>query len=298
MNRKLIFMMNPISGTSDKKRVKRLITRLTEQAGIDHEFVDTNREGSYPELEERIGKEGLEEIVAIGGDGTIRQLASALRHLPVRFGLVPMGSGNGLALAAGIPKDPAKAMEVIFKGDHAPVDAFLVNGIFSCMLTGIGFDAQVAHDFARQRSRGLITYVKVTAMNFFTAGHYPFRLRIGDDRIRQEAFFVSIANSNQFGNQFTIAPKANLNDGLVDVIVVRRMSRLKRIGAILYQLRFGEPQEDLYKMNDILYYQTSELSIENPMKAPVHIDGDPFPTAPVFQIKVIPSAFRLICPAQ
>jgi len=298
MARKLIFMMNPHSGTAKKERVREAIVRRTTAAGIDHEFIATNAEGRYPELEKRIRDEGLEEIIAVGGDGTIRQVTAALRHLPVRFGLVPMGSGNGLALTAGISRDINKALDIIYKGDHAPVDAFLVNGTYSCMLTGIGFDAQVAHDFAKEEKRGLATYVKVALRNYRKAPHYPFRIRTDDREFLIDAFFISIANSNQFGNQFTIAPKASLEDGLLDIVIVRKMPGWRRIPAILRQLWIGQPQQDLHKMSDVLYFQVTSIDIGNPDHALLHIDGDPFPTTEHFSIDVIPSAFRLIRPVQ
>lgn len=296
MARKLIFMMNPLSGTARKEKVRETIIERTTAAGIDHEFVATNAEGHYPELEKRIVEEGLEEIIAVGGDGTIRQVTAALRHLPVRFGLVPLGSGNGLALTAGIPHNTEKALDIIYRGEHAPVDAFLVNGIYSCMLTGIGFDAQVAHDFSKEGKRGLATYVRVTLRNYRHAAHHPFRIRTDDRELLTNAFFISIANSNQFGNKFTIAPRASLNDGLLDIVVVKKMPGWRRVPAILRQLWLGQPRLDLHERQDILYFQVPSLDIDNPGLAPLHIDGDPFPTSERFTIDVIPSAFRLIRP--
>jgi YegS/Rv2252/BmrU family lipid kinase len=296
MSKKIIFLWNPISGTADKERVKALIEKRCLSSAILPEFHATNAQGEYPDLEKLIVEERIVDVVAIGGDGTIRQVAKALRHLPVRFGLIPMGSGNGLALAAGIPKDPLRAIDIVIKGNHGPVDAFLINGEFSCMLSGIGFDAKVAHEFAKEKTRGLVTYAKVTARNFFTASAHPFVIHIGGRSIQTNAFFVAVANSNQFGNQFTIAPKASLSDGLVDIVVVHHMSRLGMIPAILHQLRFGEPDEDLFRKKNILYVQTPELEIENPTLAPLHIDGDPFPTAERFVIRCLPSAFRLLQP--
>jgi len=296
MSKKIIFLWNPISGTADKERVKALIEKRCLASAILPEFHVTNAKGQYPELENLIREEKILDVVAVGGDGTIRQVAKALRHLPVRFGLIPMGSGNGLALAAGIPKDPEKATDIVIKGNHAPVDAFLINGEFSCMLSGIGFDAKVAHEFAQEKTRGLMTYVKVTTRNFFTAKPHPFIIHVGGRSIQTDAFFVVVANSNQFGNQFTIAPKASLSDGLVDIVAVHHMSRLNMIPAILHQLRFGEPDEDLFQKKNILYMQTPELEIENPSLAPLHIDGDPFPTAEKFSIRCLPAAFRLLQP--
>jgi diacylglycerol kinase family enzyme len=164
------------------------------------------------------------------------------------------------------------------------------------MLTGIGFDAQVAHDFAKRKKRGLWTYVKISAANFFKANPYPFVIRIGGNTIETEAYFISIANSNQFGNQFTIAPKAAMNDGMLDVVVVQKMNKVQVLLSTIYQLKYGDVQERIFKRNGILYFQVERLELNNPSHAPLHIDGDPFETSSTFNVEVVPSAFSLVMP--
>jgi diacylglycerol kinase (ATP) len=292
--RKIAYLFNPISGTGGKARVLKQVELKTTAAGIDFEIHLTNPEGIYPELEKKIQEKIITDIVVAGGDGSISQVSGALRHTHVPFGIIPLGSGNGLALAAGIPKDLHKALDIIFNGRPLPVDAFFINGHFSCMLSGIGFDAKVAQEFANSKERGLLTYIKVAARNFFTAKPYPFQITNTDHQIQTEAFFVSIANSNQFGNQFTIAPKARLNDGLIDVVIVQKMNKFQLMLAVLHQLRFGDVQEKIFRKKSILYFQAAELAVWNPSLAPLHIDGDPSPTAERFIISVVPSAFLLL----
>lgn len=165
------------------------------------------------------------------------------------------------------------------------------------MLCGLGFDAQVAHDFAQQKKRGLATYVKQSIKNFFSAKTYPFGLSVDGNVINTEAFFISIANSNQFGNNFTIAPQASLHDGLLDIVIVNQMSKMRMIWNIIKQIRKGEvrPYEDKkYHRTDIGYFQTKKLTIQNIKLAPLHIDGDPAVTAAVFEIEIIEQAFKLL----
>src|SRR6185295_15557861 len=107
------------------------------------------------------------------------------------------------------------ALEIIFKGEPVLTDGFMINDQFSCMLCGLGFDAKVAHDFAQQPKRGLITYIRMALKNYFSAKTYPFEIESASQSFKTEAYFISIANSNQFGNNFTIAPKASLSDGLL-----------------------------------------------------------------------------------
>jgi diacylglycerol kinase (ATP) len=295
--RKFAFLINPVSGTGPKAQILSMIESITTSKQIAFETLNTNPEGKYPELEKKIQDKIITDIIVLGGDGSISQVTSALRHTGVNFGIIPMGSGNGLALAAGIPRDPKKAMEIIFKGHSSPVDAFYINDHFSCMLSGIGFDGKVAHEFANSSKRGLLTYIKVAARNFFTAKPYPFHITCPGHDIDTEAFFVSIANSNQFGNQFTIAPKARLNDGMIDVVIVQKMNKIQLMLAVVHQLRYGDVQEKIFRKKSIVYFQAAGLSIKNPSLAPLHIDGDPAKTADQFSVQVIPSAFHLLQPA-
>ncbi|WP_336517298.1 diacylglycerol/lipid kinase family protein [Pollutibacter soli] len=296
-NRRIAFLMNPSAGIRKKRRLREFVESSAKARNIPFEFSSTNAAGKYPELEEEIRNGKYSDVVIIGGDGTVRNVVAALRHTGVRFGLVPTGSGNGLALSAKIPVDTKKALDIVYEGTARPIDAFTINGHFSCMLSGIGFDAKVAHEFSRSPTRGLQTYLKIGIKNFFNARCYPFRIHMGGHVNHTEAYFISIANSNQFGNQFTIAPQAKLNDGLMDVVVVQKMNKLQLLISVIQQIRFGDIREDIFKKNCILYFQTDRFRIENPYNAPFHIDGDPAETSSSFDIGVIPNAFLLIQPS-
>lgn len=297
MNRKILFLLNPTAGTGSKSKVRRLIEKkMGEQKGMAFEILPTSPTGDYAAIRQKLLDEKIVDLIVAGGDGTINSVVNGLRDMDLNFGLIPCGSGNGLALCAGISKNPQKALDLIFSGTAQYVDAFSINQQFSCMLSGLGFDAQVAHDFAKQNTRGLITYVKQTYANFLKARPYAFEIITHNDKITTEAFFVSVANSNQFGNQFTIAPKASLTDGLLDIVIVQRMNKFKMLLSVLYQVVLGEAKERPYKKDSVMYYQTPKLRIKNIEGAPLHIDGDPVATAPVFDIEIIPRAFRLIQP--
>ena len=299
MIRKFLYFINPISGTGNKTLVLDIIKKITTEQQIPFEVLHTNAEANYAYLREKINSEKITDIIVCGGDGTVNQLANALQNVAVNIGIIPMGSGNGLAFAAGIPRRADKALQVILKGNAEYIDSFYINGKFSCMLCGLGFDAQVAHDFARQKKRGLWTYIKQSLKNFFIGKTYPFQLLVNETIITTEAFFISIANSNQFGNNFTIAPQASLKDGLLDIVVVNKMSKLRVVWAILKQIRNGQLrlyEDKKYHKTDIHYFQTPTLIIQNPLLAPLHIDGDPAKTAASFEIKIIKKAFRLLMP--
>ena len=297
MIRNFIYFINPISGTKNKDALLQLIEQRTRKQNIPYQILHTNASGDYSYLKEKISKEKITDIIICGGDGTVNQVAGSLLGVGINIGIIPMGSGNGLALAAGIPVKSTKALDVIFKGKASYIDSFYINSSFSCMLCGLGFDALVAHEFAKHPSRGLLTYVKLSLKNFFTAPFYPFIIEANNTTINADAFFISIANSNQFGNNFTIAPKASLSDGLLDIVIVNKMSKLRLVYTILKQIRSGKVEQTTGKkfhQKDIQYFQTKSLEIKNPSSAPLHIDGDPAITDIIFKIKIIENAFRLL----
>ncbi|MDQ6756005.1 MAG: YegS/Rv2252/BmrU family lipid kinase [Bacteroidota bacterium] len=298
MSRKIIYFINPVSGTKRKLPIEETIIKKNLERNIFFEIFFTNADGEYPWLMDKIKNENFTDVVICGGDGSVNQVASALLDVEVNIGIIPIGSGNGLALAAKIPRDVDKALQIIFSGTSSFIDGFFINDKFSCMLCGVGFDAQVAHDFTAQKSRGLKTYVQQSVKNFINAQPYQFDITIKEKTFAAEAYFISVANGNQFGNNFTIAPKASLDDGLLDIVVVKKMSKARMIWAVLKQIRSGELQKEVrnFHEKEVLYFQTDKLIIHNHHLAPLHIDGEPAETDKKFKIEILPKAFKLIMP--
>lgn len=294
--RRFIFLINPRAGVQTGKPLTQIIEERCNAAHQSFEIVHTVADGNYSFLIEKIQNEAITDVIICGGDGTISAVASAIRHLNINIGILPRGSGNGLALAAGISKDPNKALDLIFKGSTSIVDAFLINNQFSCMLSGLGFDAQVAHDFDREQKRGFWKYVKLVMKNMFSLKTYPFTIESSEKNFSARAYFISIANSNQFGNHFTIAPKASLNDGLLDIVVVEKTNLLLLPFRVLWHIRFGTFTKPEAKSYGITYFQTGSLTIHNPSSAPLHIDGDGKETSELFRIEIIKNAYRLLMP--
>jgi diacylglycerol kinase (ATP) len=299
MIRKILFFINPVSGTRSKVSLEKKIVKKCQEKNIGYEFLFTAEDGHYPLLREKIGRDDITDIIICGGDGSINPVIASVLNLKVNIGIIPLGSGNGLALTAKIPRSVDKALEIIFKGKASCIDAFLINGRLGCMLCGIGLDAQVAYDFSLQKKRGLSTYIRQSFKNFLSASPYPFELKIKKTKFQVDAFFICIANSNQFGNNFTIAPEASLSDGLLDIIVVKKMSKPRIVWSVIKQMKAGKilgHEEDKFHTKNILYFQTDAIKITNTNLAPLHIDGDHVQTHKEFDIEILPAAFRLIQP--
>ncbi|TMI95464.1 MAG: YegS/Rv2252/BmrU family lipid kinase [Bacteroidetes bacterium] len=297
MSRHIIYIINPVSGTRRKSGLQKLIAEKTKQKNIPFKIFPSVESGDYSFLSSMIKDERITDVVIAGGDGTLSQVVGNLINENVNFGVIPCGSGNGLALAAGISTEPAKALEIVFKNKARAIDGFYINEHFSCMLTGIGFDAKVAHEFAQQAKRGLRKYVILVSKHFFSAKPYHFTIESNGLKFSTEAFFISIANSNQFGNNFTIAPKALLSDGLLDVVIVKKTAKPLLLYNLIKQILAGKLQkmETSLKL-PVIYFQTKQLFIENNNSAPMHIDGDPAETPENLKIKIVPKCFRLIQP--
>jgi YegS/Rv2252/BmrU family lipid kinase len=295
MNRKIIYLINPISGTRGKKRLMQVIEKKTREKGIAFEILPTVASGDYTFLKYKIEEEGITDIGICGGDGTVNQVVHSLAETGINFGIIPMGSGNGLALSAGIPRNSEKALDILFEGTPRKIDAFMVNSEFACMLCGLGFDAKVAHEFAHHPKRGLGAYASLTAKNFFSAKSYSFVMESNNFSFPTEAFFISIANSNQFGNNFTIAPQALLADGMLDIVIVKKVAKPLLLLNVMRQVLAGQIRKLENSLHSpVIYFQTKELRINNSGEAPLHIDGEPRETMKELHIRVLPQYFYLI----
>jgi len=299
MTRKIIYIINPISGTRSKTSLQAVFEEKTKQKNIPFKIYPSVSSGDYSFLLDIIKNEKFTDVIIAGGDGTVSQVVGSLMNCNINFGIIPCGSGNGLAFAVKIPKHPAKALEIIFSGKPVLTDGFHVNGQFACMLAGLGFDAKVAHDFINEPKRGLLTYIRLSLKNFFSMKPHRFGLQIDDKNFESDAYFISIANSNQFGNNFTIAPKASLSDGLLDVIVVTDQNKISFVLQTLKQLAgLNRPiaLPLVKKKRGIIYFQTEKLNIINHSLALLHIDGEPAETPDKIKIEIRKSCFRLIHP--
>ena len=299
MKRRIIYIINPISGTKSKSDLQKFVEEETKKTGIAFSIFPSVADGNYSFLHSIIKEEKVTDIVIAGGDGTISSVVGSLLDAEVNFGIIPCGSGNGLAYSAKISKQPAKALDIIFGGKASPIDGFFVNDRFACMLAGLGFDAKVAHQFADHPKRGLMTYAQLALKNFFSITPFRFEIKFEKRVLDIDAFFMSIANSNQFGNNFTIAPKASLSDGLLDIVIVTSQNKVSFVLQTLKQMagwNVLKATSAVSKKSGVIYFQTDKLEIVNYSQAPLHIDGDPAETPEKLKVEIKKKCFRLIQP--
>lgn len=291
---RILFIINPKAGTRKKSRIEQEILTHIDSALYDIEIVYTGKPGDGTELAREAADKGYYAAVAVGGDGTVNEVASGLTGSDTALGIIPCGSGDGLALHIGMSRIPSIAVRNINRGKVVTVDHCTVNGRPFFCTCGVGFDALVSLQFTQSGKRGLVTYIEKALQNW--AGYSPVSYRLETDDgtiIETKAMLITCANAAQWGNEARIAPHASLSDGFMDVTIVEPFNALQA-GPLAVHLMSGtlhwSPLTKMFRCRSIL--------IQRPQDGPVHFDGDPTVMGTELELKVIPQSLKLIVPAK
>ncbi len=290
MNRlKIAFIINPHSGTSDKHNLPDIIGANIDKAKFDFSCVFTQYAGHGRILASQFVSEGYDAVIACGGDGTMNEVASSLTDSSVAFGIVPFGSGNGLARHLSIPMDVVKALQLINRFQVDAMDYGRVDERKFFCTCGSGFDAQVAYDFASQKHRGLLTYLKVIFQAYWSFSPLNYSFTIDGKEFSRTAFLVTFANANQWGNDAVIAPQASVSDGVMDVCIMHPIA--------LWQapkLVFDMFTRRMTHNSNVECFEASSVLFKRPSAAPFHIDGDPLLLGQDLSLKLVPGGLKVI----
>ena len=288
--RHITFIINPVSGTTKKKNIPKLIDDTFRNSAIEISIRYTEFAGHATEIAAELSEQGNTEIIAVGGDGTINEVVNGLKDSGITFGIIPSGSGNGLARHLGISMRTKKAMELIKLGHTQNIDLMKINGEYSANVSGVGFDALVAHRFQNSRTRGLLSYAQISMNEFFKYKPQTYHIDIDGKEYIQKAFLVSFANSSQFGNNAFIAPKASLTDGLIDICILKPFPVIAT--AIVFERVMAKTINNS-KFMDII--QGKKITLKNPNNI-YHLDGDPRESKDDLEIEICTGILRLIVP--
>ena len=226
MNRKRILaIINPVSGTSNKDKIPRLIDTVVDHDQNDVSIIATEYAGHAREIATDAVKDGFDVVVAIGGDGTVNEVGSSLCGTPTAMAIVPCGSGNGLARHLRISMNASRALQVLNNGVVGEFDFCTVNDKPFFCTCGMGFDAKVSDKFANEGTRGFITYIKTTLAEYIKYKPQRYIIDIDGERLEEKAFVIACCNAAQYGNNAYIAPRASMQDGLIDVTVMHPFNR-------------------------------------------------------------------------
>lgn len=289
MKKKAVFIINLISGTSDKAAIPGLIDQYLDKTQFEYEIAVTQYAGHASEIAAKAKDDGVDVVVAIGGDGTVNEVARAIVHSSTALGIIPCGSGNGLARHLLLPLNVRKAIEVINRCEIRQLDYGIINDYPFFCTCGMGFDAFVSMKFAEAGKRGPITYVE----NVLREGlkYKPETYTIGDESgtLQYKAFLISCANASQYGNNAYIAPQASMSDGLMDVIIMEPFDVFEAP-----QISIEMFSKTLNKNSKIKTFRTRHLHIRRDKPGVIHYDGDPVMTGADIDVELKPKGINII----
>lgn len=289
--KRILFIVNPISGHRDKRKFGEEAAAVLDDGNITYEIVFTERAGHATQLAAEAAGD-YDIVAAVGGDGTLNEVARGLLHSGTAMAVIPCGSGNGLARCLHLPLKTSEAIRLLRDGKVERIDTGTVNGKLFLSVAGIGLDAQTAEDFARDPRRGFIPYAHYATNNYFHLKPETVRITFdGRKTLTCSPMLVTFANSNQYGYNAVIAPHASLQDGLLDTCILSRPP-LPLIPAFVGMLMHGHLDRSRY----LTEIQSAHITVERPSAGVVNIDGEPVMMEAVLEVKVLPQSLRVVVP--
>ncbi len=288
--KKILFIVNPFSGVGRHKSIEKHIEKVLDHNLFDYLVKYTEAPHHATELTINAIENKFEIVVAVGGDGTVNEVAQAIVNTNVILGIVPSGSGNGLARHLNISVFPEKAIQIINKLNVKKIDTALANEQFFVNLAGVGFDALVAKKFAGQQRRGFFKYFKIAVQEYLRYEPTKFTMIVDGQKIKRKALFISFANSDQFGYNTSIAPQAKIDDGFIDISIVKKIPLWKTLftATLLYSKQINRS-----KYIEVL--RAKEVEIIRKKKT-IHLDGEPIKLSKNLVVKVNPSSLSVLVP--
>lgn len=288
MATEILFIVNPISGTGKQKKLNAILAKALDYNQFSQTIVYTEHAGHATELSRKaIGQYDI--VIAVGGDGTVNEVVKGLVGSKTTMGIIPVGSGNGLARHLNIPMKMEEAVKVINKQLVERIDTVKINNELSVNVSGVGFDAHVAHKFSKNGKRGSIPYVKIAATEFQQYKTQAYKIVADGKPMFRNAFMISLANSTQFGNNALISPEAKIDDGLVDICI---MSEFPKVEAPALAARLFNRTMHKSKFIEIVRARKVEIDTNHPIVC--HIDGEPVVFDDMLDIEVQPASLSII----
>lgn len=291
MAEKVLFIINAFSGKGFRPSVGAQIIAACERLQLDFSIEYTSQRGHATDLARQAVEQGIQKVIACGGDGTVNEVAQGLVHTSSAMGILPMGSGNGLARHLQIPLDKSRALELLHKHHTISMDTLLINGHRAVNVAGIGFDAHVASLFGKDGKRGLTGYARLVLKEFNQFKEFETKVFLDGKPGEHQAFVVAMANSSQFGNNARVAPQASVCDGVMDVCFIRKVPFIKAVG---FATKLFMGNLDKSRFVEIIKVKEFKAALSTPM--PYHIDGEPFAAASSFEVRMDEGSLQVMVP--
>jgi len=288
--RRIVFVINPTSGTTNKDVMPQLIDKYIDSDNNDVSTVFTEYAGHASEIASKCVNEGVDVVVAVGGDGTVNEVARALAESDTALGIVPCGSGNGLARHLMLPMNVKGALEIINNGLVHSLDYGIIDGHPFFCTCGMGFDAFISKKFASAGKRGPLTYIENVLKEGLKYEPETYELTLdGNETERYKAFLISVANASQYGNDAYIAPQASMSDGFLDVVIMEPFDILEAP-----QVGIDLMNKTLNKSSKIKCFKAKDIRIRRKEEGAIHYDGDPIDAGKDIHIQLRPHAIKMI----
>ena len=291
MKHKIIFIVNPISGHHNKSHFPNLVENYIDKNKYDYTIVFTEYANHATELTMKAIDDGYEYIAAVGGDGTINEVAKCMIGKEQTLVIIPFGSGNGLARHLGLPFKVEKLIkEVINNGKKYKIDTATMNGVPFISIAGIGFDAMIADYFAKDENRGFLTYAKLITEKYPNYRQKEYTLILDDNKtIECKPFFVTFANSSQFGYNAEISPKASVQDGFLDVCIFKKPNILEIPIMATYFLA-----KQIDKSNFIDIHKAKKIQVFRKVDEVANVDGEPVEMSKDIIVEIKPLSLNIL----
>lgn len=290
--KRILFIVNPVSGRRNLKNISGLIHKTIDASKFDVSIQYTESAGHGKVLSRSAVEARTDMIVAVGGDGTINEVASPMIGSTSVLGIIPLGSGNGLARHLGISRSIPKAIGLINQMHHIAIDTAIINDKSFVSIAGVGFDAAVAHLFAKNDKRGFFSYLGIIRERF--KGYQPLHYELtidGETQLKTDAFFISFANSNQFGYNTAIAPDASLTDGILNLCIVKKPNLWEM--PIIAGLLFAK---EIDRSKYVQIIPSRSIKLVQQFEQYVNLDGEAILMDKELNIKVMPKSLQIITP--
>jgi diacylglycerol kinase (ATP) len=288
---KIGFIINPIAGTRTKVNIPELIDNLIDKTRFEPVIQFTECAGHAIKLAGQMSKDGIPIVVAVGGDGTVNEIARSLIHTETALGIVPCGSGNGLARHLGIPVNIKEAIQLINNNKIVEIDYGKANDIIFFCTCGVGFDAKIGHIFANSKTRGFFTYLKSIFREFVKYRPRKYKLKTNNRKFKKRAFLVTFANASQYGNNAYIAPYADVQDGLLDVCILEPFPSYK-----VFDIGLKLMRRKIERSRYVQILQTNEVTIKRKKRDVFHFDGEPCMMKKKIKIKIHKKGLKVVVP--
>ncbi|QIX60094.1 diacylglycerol kinase family lipid kinase [Hymenobacter lutimineralis] len=285
---RICFLLNPTSGTNRRLDLPALLSQHLDANLVSYEVEETQYAGHAVELARAAAARGCRVVVAVGGDGTVNEVARGLLGTQAALGILPRGSGNGLARHLKVPMEIVAAIKHLNQPTFQRIDVGSINGREFFCTAGLGFDAHVSKCFAEAGTRGLATYAQVALREYRRFRPVPITVALADTTLETDCYVLAFANAAQYGNNAYIAPRADIQDGLLDLCLIDSMSVVRAVRVAL-SLALG----DLPESGAAVFHTARQVQVEAARPLGFHVDGDYVGTSTHFSVELHPLALEV-----